>query len=130
MSDFRVIAAWRRAPTRLAVPCRLWLLVLVGALSCVACSAVIDSDKRKLGALPIACEPGQSVPCPCRDGSMSTQRCNALARYDRCACAAPDTGDAPSSGAAGKNESAAGGSAGQGGRAGGAGRAPRSGSGG
>ena len=52
------------------------------------CSAIVDTDKEKLGPVPVPCEPGQVAPCPCRDGSMSMQKCTAMARYDRCACAA------------------------------------------
>lgn len=51
-----------------------------------ACSAIVDTDKAKLGPVPVPCEPGQIAPCPCRDGSMSTQKCNAMARFDSCVC--------------------------------------------
>lgn len=64
-----------------------------------ACSAIVDSDAAKLGALPIACETGRSVNCPCPDGSTSTQTCNKLARYDVCAC--KGQGQAGRSGASG-----------------------------
>lgn len=50
------------------------------------CSAVVDTDKAKLGPVPVPCEPGQTAPCPCRDGSTSVQKCNELARFDACAC--------------------------------------------
>ena len=69
---------------------------LCGAAGClwllVGCSAVVDSDKSKLGALPIPCEPGATASCPCRDGSMSVQACNQLARYDACRCGTPRAG--------------------------------------
>jgi hypothetical protein len=61
-------------------------MCLLSALAISACSAVVDTDKAKLGPVPVPCEPGQSVTCPCRDGSTSMQRCNAMARFDRCAC--------------------------------------------
>jgi hypothetical protein len=121
MSDSRVVAAWQVA-SRGLVSRSLWLLALT-SLSWVACSAVIDTDKRKLGALPIACEPGQSAPCPCRDGTMSSQRCNELARYDRCACEMPESGDVPLGGASSIDDSVAGGQTGKAGKAGQAGHA-------
>ncbi|HET8939253.1 MAG TPA: hypothetical protein VFN67_37670 [Polyangiales bacterium] len=58
------------------------------ALGLVACSAIVDTDKAKLGPVPVPCEQGQLAMCPCRDGSMSTQRCNTMARFDPCACGA------------------------------------------
>lgn len=96
-----------------------------GLALCTACSAVIDSDKRKLGALPVACEPGQSAPCPCRDGTMSTQVCNGYARYDRCACAATGGSVAfmATAAASGTSAGRAGGGGGGRGGVGGAGRA-------
>jgi hypothetical protein len=62
--------------------------VSIAAGLIVSCSAVVDPDKSKLGAVPIPCEPGATAACPCRDGSTSTQLCNDHARYDRCACGA------------------------------------------
>ncbi|HTU58220.1 MAG TPA: hypothetical protein VMF89_07295, partial [Polyangiales bacterium] len=66
-----------------------------------SCSAIVDTDKEKLGPVPVPCEPGQVAPCPCRDGSTSMQTCNAMARFDRCACAgsAGRAGSAAGSGA-------------------------------
>ena len=60
--------------------------VLIAFAFIAGCSAIVDADKSKLGAVPIPCEPGTTAACPCRDGTMSTQVCNDLARYDRCAC--------------------------------------------
>jgi hypothetical protein len=73
------------------------LLALLGLSLLGACSAIVDSDASKLGALPIACETGRSVSCPCPDGTTSTQTCNKYARYDVCAC----KGQAGRAGAAG-----------------------------
>ena len=61
-----------------------WVLTMLAT----ACSAVVDTDKAKLGPSPVPCEPGQTAACPCRDGSTSTQKCNAMARFDTCVCGA------------------------------------------
>lgn len=65
---------------------RVRVLIAFAFAFIAACSAIVDADKSKLGAVPIPCEPGTTAACPCRDGTMSTQVCNDLARYDRCAC--------------------------------------------
>jgi hypothetical protein len=51
-----------------------------------ACSVIVDPDAAKLGGLPVPCETGRTVICPCPDGTTSTQTCNTLARYDVCVC--------------------------------------------
>jgi hypothetical protein len=114
-----VVARWWWCVTGFALP---------GAIGLFAgCSVVVDSDASKLGAQPIACEVGRVVPCPCADGSNSTQVCNKLARYDACACngQAGQLG-AGQSGHAGQGGSGGAGNAGviaSGGRAAGAGSA-------
>jgi hypothetical protein len=90
----------RRSALIVGMCCSSGLAVLA------SCSAVVDTDKAKLGPVPVPCEPGQVAPCPCRDGSMSMQKCTSMARYDRCAC----------SGIAGRGGSTAGNSAMSGGR--------------
>ena len=102
-----------RSARRVALGCAAALLAFSSA-----CSAVIDGDKSKLGPMPVPCNEGELAPCPCRDGSMSVQRCNALLKFDRCMCA----GVAGSGGQAGHA-----GSAGRAGSAGAAGRAGSSG---
>jgi hypothetical protein len=97
----RVVGRWRSA---------LWACLL----SIAACTAIIDNDKAKLGAMPIPCEMGQSAICPCPDGTPSTQICNNSARYDPCMCRGTTANRAGQSGAA---------TAGRAGAAGGAGRA-------
>jgi hypothetical protein len=64
----------------------LWCTLFVAALFIASCSAIVDSDKTKLGALPVPCDVGQSLSCPCPDGTKSTQLCNSLARFDACSC--------------------------------------------
>lgn len=61
-------------------------MLWVWLLSMAACSAVVHNDKKKLGAMPIPCEVGQTAVCPCPDGTPSTQMCNSSARYDPCVC--------------------------------------------
>ena len=95
----------------------LWCAMALVACS-AACSAVVDGDKTKLGPMPIPCNEGEQVSCPCRDGTMSVQRCNALLKFDRCMCA----GVAGTGGQGGHA-----GSAGRAGSAGAAGRAGNSG---
>jgi hypothetical protein len=65
-----------------------------------SCSAIVDTDKEKLGPVPVPCEPGQVAPCPCRDGSTSMQKCNAMARFDRCMCASSADRDGSAAGTA------------------------------
>jgi hypothetical protein len=104
----------KQGETRSARWVALWCAAALLALSS-ACSAVVDGDKSKLGPMPIPCNQGELAPCPCRDGSMSVQRCNALLKFDRCMCA----------GVAGSGDHAGG--AGRAGSAGAAGRAGNSG---
>lgn len=56
------------------------------AIGLSACSAIVDADPRKLGPAPVPCDPSVPAPCVCSDGSMRTQQCNALGRYDACPC--------------------------------------------
>lgn len=101
----RAGAIERRSAGLRAAHARTFVLVL----SLASCSAVVDADKAKLGPLPVPCEPGQMATCPCKDGSTSTQKCNAMARFDPCACGGatgraatsetPSVGNAGSSGA-------------------------------
>jgi hypothetical protein len=91
-------------------------------MSLAGCSALLDTDKTQLGALPIPCETGQTASCPCPDGTTSAQTCNKLARYDHCACQNHGGGGGPAGGAAGRvtTNSATAGQSGASGRAGGA----------
>ncbi len=56
------------------------------ALSLFGCTATVDVDKNKLGPKPVSCVKGTRINCPCPDGTISTQTCNAYLRYDQCGC--------------------------------------------
>ncbi|HEX4351978.1 MAG TPA: hypothetical protein VHZ95_03670 [Polyangiales bacterium] len=91
------------------IACALWTIALGG------CSAIVDADKSKLGALPVPCNVGKTASCPCPDGTKSTQLCNNLARYDACACQGHSQAGRAAAGAAGTaiaGRSGAGGAAG------------------
>ncbi|HEY2732783.1 MAG TPA: hypothetical protein VGI70_02310 [Polyangiales bacterium] len=95
----------------IAIVCALWTVAASG------CSAIVDSDKSKLGALPVPCVVGKTASCPCPDGTKSKQLCNGYARYDACACQGHGQAGG-TAGAAGKAGGGAAGHAGGGGSAG------------
>lgn len=67
---------------------RTLLLTLVACFAAAACSAIVDPDKGTLGnPPPLPCVPGTvNDACACEDGSLGTQTCNELQRYDVCVC--------------------------------------------
>jgi hypothetical protein len=82
------------------------MALLVSTLGLVSCSALVDPDTRKLGAQPIACQPGEVATCPCDDGHWSNQRCNAGGGFDPCVCGVASTSTANSNSGHGKSNSA------------------------
>jgi hypothetical protein len=71
-------------------------------LALVGCSLIASPDRKELGPEPQICAPGACSSCPCTDGQMGQQLCNAQSTYDPCVCpsnpACPMAGGAAGSG--------------------------------